>query len=124
MTILNLTQHKATPEQLEAGVVDLPDTTQLVNLLTFTERPDWNELKTRSNRIAKLAGDFNKSSPIDACMIGGAPFLMPDLQKALHNNAFEVLYAFSKRVTIEKMDKDGNLIKTSIFKHEGFIIAV
>jgi hypothetical protein len=51
--ILNLTQHNASAEQIEAGVVDLPPSyrEKLVELLTFNELPSADEVKKRAGAI-------------------------------------------------------------------------
>lgn len=54
-------------------------------------------------------------------MIGGAPFLMPVLDKALRNYGHRPIYAFSKRESVEKTNPDGTVVKTSVFKHAGFV---
>jgi hypothetical protein len=87
MTILNLTQHAASAEQKEAGVIDLPHEhkEELVKLLTFEELPSANELAERQVAIARLASDFlweqglteeisgrEERFPV---VIGGAPVL-------------------------------------------------
>ena len=122
MTIINLTQHKATQDQKDAGVVDLPDKLrdQLVELLTFDDLPDSHEVINRANKIAWMIDHFVKSKPT-AAMIGGAPFLMPVLDKALRNYGHTPLYAFSKRESVEKTNPDGTVVKTSVFKHAGFV---
>lgn len=57
MTILNLTQHNATQDQLQAGVVDLPVEIKerLVSLITFDTIPSEIELITNANSVANLA---------------------------------------------------------------------
>lgn len=69
--ILNLTQHKATPEQAIAGVVDLPDDQQatLHELLTFEVLPTPAELHQRAVAIAAIAR-ANRSSNTKFAMIG------------------------------------------------------
>lgn len=44
--IWNLTQHKATPDQVAAGVVDLPDADRekLIKALTFDDLPSLGDL--------------------------------------------------------------------------------
>lgn len=120
--IVNLTQHKATQDQKEDGVVDLPEKLrdQLVEMLTFDDMPDSYEVINRANKIARMLDDFVKSKPT-AVMIGGAPFLMPVLDKALRNYGHRPIYAFSKRESVEKTNPDGTVVKTSVFKHAGFV---
>ena len=118
MTILNFTQHPTTPEQLEAGVIDLMqhDLASLKALLNFVGLPTADDVYNRAYEIAKLAENLMAES----VMIGGAPFLMPVLQKALQMRGITVLYAFSERVSVEKL-VDGVVVKTNEFKHFGFI---
>ena len=66
--ILNLTQHQASKEQLDAGVIDLPDSykEKLVELLTFTDLANSDEIKARAGAIYDLVIDFclDENSPI------------------------------------------------------------
>ncbi len=58
-----------------------------------------------------------------AVMLGGAPWLMPALEKAAHLMGLSVCYAFSKRVSEEQHQPDGTVRKVNTFKHQGFIWA-
>mgnify|MGYP000926164026 CR=1 FL=1 len=116
--IINLTQHIATPEQVEAGVIDLQgeDLTQLKKLLNFVGMPTNGDIHDRAFDIARIADQ----SGAEAAMIGGAPYLMPHLQKALQARGIAVFYAFSERVSVERV-VDGVVVKTNEFKHVGFV---
>ena len=118
MTILNFTQHPTTPEQLAQGVIDLMqhDLASLKALLNFVGLPTADEIYERAYAIAALAENLFA----ETVMVGGAPFLMPVLQKALQMRGITVLYAFSERVSIEKI-VDGVVVKTNEFKHVGFV---
>ena len=118
MAILNFTQHAATAEQLDAGVIDLMqhDLASLKALLNFVGLPTADEIYERAYAIAALAENLFA----DTVMVGGAPFLMPVLQKALQMRGITVLYAFSERVSIEKI-VNGVVVKTNEFKHIGFV---
>nr|DAJ74275.1 MAG TPA: hypothetical protein [Caudoviricetes sp.] len=120
--ILNLTQHPATAEQTAAGVVNFEGSILniLKNILTFTEIPSRDEIIERANLIVGLA----RSTGIEAAMIGGAPYLMPVLEHALYKHGIMPLYSFTQRETVEKIGENGEVIKTAIFKHVGFIEAV
>lgn len=130
MRILNLTQHRATPEQREAGVFDVDEDarTDLIKLLTFDVIPSRLEVIDR----ARSLGEFVRSIrfPADAnqytrsVMIGGAPFLMAPLEAELRRSGFEPLYAFSVRESVETTDADGAVRKTTVFRHAGFVSAV
>ena len=118
MSILNFTQHAATAEQVAAGVIDLMqhDLASLKALLNFVGLPTADEIYERAYAIAALAENLFA----ETVMVGGAPFLMPVLQKALQMRGITVLYAFSERVSIEKI-VNGVVVKTNEFKHIGFV---
>lgn len=118
MTIINLTQHNATLEQLQAGVVNQPSVDgqqHLANLLTFKTLPTRNEILGRAKAIAEFAVGY------EAALIGGAPYLMWALEQALKGIGVKPLYSFSERVSVEKTCPDGQVIKTNVFKHIGFV---
>jgi len=117
MTILNLTQHPATPDQIEAGVVEPADKKQVVDLLTFDTIPSPAEMRDRAERIAALAKEAGAAS----AMIGGAPFFMSALERALLEAGVEPVYAFSVRRTEEAPQPDGSVRKTNVFRHVGFV---
>ena len=123
--ILNLTQHPATTEQIEAGVVDLPDSVRpaLIGWLTFSQLPSREEIEDRAEAIALLADSLLPEEGNPAAMIGGAPYLMAALEAALRNQRIRPLYAFSVRESAEQVLPDGTVRKTSIFRHAGFIAA-
>ncbi len=135
--IINLTQHTATAEQVEAGVVQFPELqgdclassygfrpdqfgyyTSLTDLLTFESIDStvsaWNR--------AVLLAIITKKLGYKTAMIGGAPFFMPLLEQALAQNGILPVYAFSQRESVEKV-VDGQVIKTNVFKHVGFVEA-
>ena len=124
MKILNLTQHKATPDQIKAGVVDLnkKDKKMLKALLTFDfdvttkEIPTIAFIKYRAMEIAILA----QKQGAKIAMIGGAPYLMHALHETLQKIGIAPVYAFSLRVSSEKM-VDGVVRKIQEFKHLGFV---
>jgi len=122
--ILNLTQHRPTPAQVEQGVVDLEGEKreQLIKLLTFNELPTPSEVRERAERIADMAVRY------EAAMIGGAPYLMGPLERELRKRGITPLYAFSRREVVEevqpsgKWGKDGWVVrKTQVFRHLGFV---
>lgn len=115
MKILNLTQHKATPEQVSVGVVDIINIYELDRLvarLTFNQIPDSLEMAERAISLCKIA----KRYEADAVMLGGAPYFMPVLSSVMKQHGFRVFFAFSVRDVVE----DGDT-KTSVFKHAGFV---
>jgi hypothetical protein len=141
--VLNLTQHKATKDQKEAGVIDLPESyrKKIIELLTFNEIPDCDEIHGRVIMLVNVVEEFlsDEMSPVKeefleakandyngvgelglAFMIGGAPFFMPELQREL-SKIGTPLYAFSKREVVETVNDNGEVLKSSVFKHIGFV---
>ena len=139
--ILNLTQHPATPEQVAAGVFNAEDD-RIKNALTFNTLPTPQEIETKALTLATLAqhhlywhiiGKNEHLSPNEdddtvlammvdmEVMIGGAPYLMPQLEKALRVANLTPVYAFSKRESVEVILDNGDVRKTNIFKHLGFV---
>ena len=131
MIILNLTQHQATPEQLAAGVVDLDEKTrqQLGTLLTFNQLPTPEELDFTADAIWHLAyRAANERTDVPThVMIGGAPWLMSRLEAVFRQYRpgpgpnLGVLYAFSRRESVEEVRPDGSVVKRAVFRHVGFV---
>lgn len=59
-TILNLTQHVATQDQIEAGVIELPAElkARVTGLLTFDTIPTPHDMEASANSIVKIAYDY------------------------------------------------------------------
>jgi hypothetical protein len=137
MSIINLTQHLATPEQVAAGVFDLPPNLRgdLAALLTFDAIPSVEEIRSRAYDIATMAALIaDRAEEVDGAdndrggfalqaMIGGAPYLMASLESALRDQGIEPVYAFSVRESVEKTLPDGSVQKTNVFRHVGFVKA-
>lgn len=115
MKIINLTQHRATPAQVEAGVID--SITPLADLLTFETLPSRAELETRAETLATIA----REARAQAAMIGGAPYFMSYLEVALRQRGITPLYAFSVRRSTETHNADGSVSKAQVFEHAGFV---
>lgn len=127
--ILNLTQHEATTDQRRAGVIDTLSA-ELKKLLTFDELPEPEDVQARAERLAQFAADWFEEDDIRRAaeggpqcyvMIGGAPFLMAPLEKALIEADMWPVYAFSRRETVEQPQPDGSVKKVTVFKHMGFV---
>lgn len=116
MSILNLTQHLATENQLEAGVIEPSSKEEVKSLLTISALPSAADLSARASALADLAA----REGAEAAMIGGAPYLMAPLERALKEVGVRVLYAFSERKSIDVV-KDGVVTKTAIFVHAGWV---
>ncbi len=117
--IINLTQHAATPEQISAGVTDLPEhiRSELIALLTFEELPTIAQICARAETICALI-----DAPVGtSIMIGGAPYLMKPLIESLQKRGYHAVFAFSKRISEEVAQADGSVKKVSMFKHAGFV---
>ena len=138
--ILNLTQHPATPEQLAAGVFDPTpeERAEIVALLTFDALPQKGEIEDRADALAltALAILSARFRALPLCeqerrleegecgyfsVMGGAPYLMPHLERELVNKGIHPLYAFSVRESVEETLPDGSVRKTNVFRHNGFV---
>lgn len=119
MKITNLTQHVATPEQIVADVVDLPadDRARLQQLITFHVIPSSEEIRERAEAVAQLAVKAGATT----AMIGGAPFFMSALEKALCEAGVKPVYAFSVRESQDVVQADGSVRKVAVFRHAGFV---
>ena len=113
--ILNLTQHSATAEQVAAGVITYAPGAVKV-LLDFATLPTVADIWQRARQLAQLA----KASGASHAMIGGAPFLLKELEFQLKSVGVIPLYAFSVRESVEAVQPDGSVVKTAVFKHVGF----
>lgn len=139
--MVNLTQHALTKEQYTHNNEELTVVTykpyakevenDIIEFLTFNEIPTKEEISKRADLLAIIASNTIKQaenlSEIPAtrkyALIGGAPYLMGALEKALKEQGIQPLYAFSQRESIEKVNPDGSVTKTAIFKHKGYIEA-
>ncbi len=117
--IINFTQHRATPEQIEAGVAELIPVSELSEILTFVDIPTAQEIRSRAEEAAKLISSV--SEPGAQVMIGGAPFFMGTLEAALKAAGFKPVYAFSERKSVDVVKEDGSVVKTAVFVHKGFV---
>lgn len=120
--IINLTQHAASAEQLNAGVIEPLRKDLIKKELNFDDLPTEEEILERADRLANLAE--NEGEHVTAALIGGAPYLMAPLERALRQRNITPLYAFSRRESVERTLKNGKVEKTTIFRHLGFIEAV
>ena len=114
--MLNLTQHEGTPDQN----LQEPSAKALVEkLLTFHGVPTQEQITEAVDALAAIAqaesNDFK-------AMIGGAPWLMAPLERALQRVSITPCYAFSERKSIESIE-NGEVVKKSVFVHIGFVEA-
>lgn len=136
MIRLNLTQHEATSAQSCAPRNEA--TASIISeLLTFAtldeaqndRRRRAEELRDVAVGMARDAGHTLEADPdggwtLVEVMIGGAPWFMRTLEDVLTETPFlRPVYAFSPRVVTERTDADGKIVKTSEFRHQGFIMA-
>lgn len=120
--MLNLTQHKATPAQLDAGVIDLLDASLIKELLTFNELPCYTDIVARAASIAIGAEkEVSANGYPKKAMIGGFLPLMSLLEKELIARGITPCYAFSRRNSTEYTNDKGVTVKVGEFEHLGFI---
>ena len=123
--VLNLTIHRLTDEQEAAGVVPLPPEwfEDLESQVLTEDLPSPEDIEEKARRIVRLADDYCADAGMERLvMVGGAPWLMPTLEKYLRAARFRVFYAFSKRRSKEVTDpKTGVVYKAGSFQHLGFV---
>ena len=120
--ILNLTQHMATVDQADGGVVEPSNKAAVQAALTFDVIPSSDDISIRAGLLARIAQEFWRGrAGTPFVLIGGAPWLMSRLEYELSLMGMTPVYAFSKRVSSETIDVNGNVIKTNIFCHAGFV---
>lgn len=123
--IINLTQHAATPEQIKQGVFDLEGEAleQLKKWLTFTHLPSKQTLKESAEGITALVTQYRWKHDVRLhhAMLGGAPYLMPYLERSLAGVGVTAGYAFTMRDSKETTQPDGSVVKTNVFVHIGFV---
>lgn len=126
--IVNLTQHLASTEQVQAGVVDLPEDRRaaLLKALTFDEIPSIHQIVEAAEQIVDIAfdnglGEDGGSIVPKFAMIAGAPWLLSTLENELHMHGITPVYAFSVRTSEETVQPDGSTKKTNVFRHKGFV---
>jgi hypothetical protein len=119
MNVLNLTQHTATGDQALEGVREpSPELkAEIRGLLTFDELPSGLDIGLTARELATIASEEG----LEYAMIGGAPFLMAELERHLRLRGVKPLYAFSQRESVEVTADDGSVTKTNVFKHVGFV---
>lgn len=115
--ILNLTQHSATLEQINSGVIEPEDKMKVINLLSFNSLPSKDTLIFKAHLLASYA----RKCGAKKAMLGGAPFFMPFLERALISMEIEPIYAFSVRDSKEEVQPDGSVKKVNFFRHAGFV---
>lgn len=117
MTIINLTQHVATADQIAAGVVEPADKAGVKKLLDFPSPPFGAEVRAVAAALAEVAAQ----SGAEAAMIGGFLPLMGPLETALRLRGVTPLFSFTTRVVVEETLPDGGVKKTAVFRHIEFI---
>lgn len=118
--ITNLTQHSATQDQIDQGVVDFDDAQkeELCKLLTFTTLPNKGMIAYKAKALCVLAMEAGNKY----VMVGGAPYLMAALEVELESVGMVPVYSFSERVSQEAPDGNGGVAKTNVFKHVGWVL--
>ena len=117
MKIANITQHAATPEQVQDRVFDLlpEDRERLHKLITFPAQYTRQDLEVSAEGIVNLLKEYDCYS----CMIGGMPSFMSVLEKALVKAGVAVCYARTERVSVDQAQPDGSVRKVAVFRHAG-----
>ncbi len=116
MKIINLTQHVKTPAQKLVVEPYASEKEAIRKLLTFDTPRDLEFIRDRAQSLADIADAIANRYNAVYVLIGGAPFLMCELEMALESKNLIPCYSFSPRV----VEEDGSGKKVSIFKHCGY----
>ena len=117
MKILNLTQHTATQEQVAQGVYEPQNKKAIQGLITFIKAPSKEEMINRAIELACVMD----AEGATFCMIGGAPYFQGTLERVLKDFGFRPLYSFTERKVVETTNEKGEVVKTAIFSHVGWV---
>lgn len=118
MKIVNITNHKLTVDQLEdlkssgvTEIIELPE--------TFKEA--WGSMNPANWKfVCNDIEVFTKNIGAEVCLIAGyTPAVVYLANSDLLRNVHK-LYSHSDRVSVEKHNEDGTVVKTNVFKHVGF----
>ena len=121
--MLNLTQHTATFEQTQDGVIEPSQEVkgEIQKLITF-DRTVMNSPQQISERAKALVALVKSAYPeTTQAMVGGALYFMPALVAELKANDIQPFFSYTDRVSVETHNADGSVTKTLVFKHLGFV---
>jgi hypothetical protein len=117
MKIFNLTQHPASKEQKEAGVVELSGWHEgAKSVLNFNMATPRKEKVARAKAVVGLV----KAAGAKAVMIGGKASFVAILSEELAKAGILPLEAFTRRDVEEVEQGDGSVKKVAVFRHEGW----
>lgn len=114
--VINLTQHTFSAEQVQDLINMGLEIVDGVYPSNFEEMPTVATLEERAAEQAAQAAELGCT----AAMIGGAPYYMAPLERALKARGIQPLYAFSQRESVEQTQPDGSVRKVAVFRHLGF----
>ena len=118
MKICNCTNHKMTPRQISAGCIT-PDNQQLINdLISFQNPEDLLEMEQKADSLARIV----KDNGYDGALSGGAPYFQPYLEEALFQFGLKAVYAFSQRISEERMKENVEVEKVSVFRSNTLLV--
>lgn len=124
LNVLNITQHQSTPDQKQAGVIDvsLDDQVQLKQLLTFQGLYD---AKTITARVSELLCWLDELYPKSKVFLVGSmpPAANAILERMFKEKGHTCVYSVSDRICVETHQVDGSVKKEYQFKHLGFMVA-
>lgn len=122
MKLINLTQHKINKEQVDdllahgIEVIDCEPQPHVQANITFNDLPSSELLRKRAFVVAEIAN----LQGANYALVGGAGYFMRHLEDELLARGIVPLHAFTMREVVEIV-KDGETVKTAVFKHKGFI---
>lgn len=118
MPVYNATRHLCTPEQLAAGIIDLPASLhkKIKAMSTFNPMPTMDMVESVADDVTHLL--YMHISLIDPfeediqIMIGGAPYYTAALADSLAQSGYQARYPFFQRKYVNSK---------VVFLHEGLV---
>lgn len=148
--IINATQHQATEDQRQEGVEQFGthgswDLEDLKQVLTVVGLPTADVLDEKVDLLVKMLEDeysqantwcthtyvnYNDVEDIPyittitkSVMLGGYFPLVIKLTETLKSKGWKVVFSHTERQSVESVNDAGEVVKTAVFKHVGFVEA-
>ena len=115
--MINLTQHKATPEQGEM-VAQAVDNNEIRALLNVAPGASGMTLPGQVIGLTDWAEEVGAGEKI--AMVGGHAYLTQALTARLVSLGWVVVMAETARESVEARQPDGSVVKRNVFKHCGW----
>lgn len=122
MKLYNISNHVLTSEQVEDSMKRLA-VQEIIELPEDIKKEFGNVTPDKINDIAKKIIDFvtkdNRNEEV-IVHLAGQPALVVLLVNCFASINIKTIYSFSERKSVETINGDGTVVKTNVFKHQGW----